>query len=598
MKQSLKDIKTYYTPAPNDILHTYSDWSQSNGAVGGRLLILRPTDNGQYTQLHGGFFSARVSVWQSRWLPCEGEALAAKMVLHHFKPLLLNSEKTIIHHTDSLPTVQAWQKSKSGAFSNSARISAFLTEISALNVEFVHNPGVKMEYSDYASRHAVKCSEKACQICKYLDNLVFTADNIVSSLKVEDIEKGNIPMPFTQQSAWKQAQKQDKTLKTLTELIQSGQVPEKRKTCNDFTTLKLLYNLYCKGSLKVSTQGLITVTQTQESGEQTQAIVVPATLYPGLAHSIHLKTMHCSKLQLQRLMSRYFYAVGHQRMVSEVVDNCHTCLSLKQLPKELFPETTGEITGFGSHFAADVMVRNTQKILLIREKLTQFTQGSILEKETGENILSALVSLIADKIPDYGSVVRTDNASMFQKLHSSSTDLNSWLNKFQITIDMGDTFNKNRNPIAENLVKECHKEINKAGYGDSQLDEFQLSLVLKNINSRIRNRGLSAKEMCFMRDQATNKNIQHKDCELTLLQKQNRERSHNKTEPVTVKYESGETVMIKDQISKLKPREKFVIVDPDVSDTHVKIQKQDSKFLARQYNIPKYQLLQSKLGNG
>ena len=206
-------------------------------------------------------------------------------------------------------------------------------------------------------------------------------------------------------------------------------------------------------------------------------------------------------------MSRYFYAVGHQRMVSEVVDNCHTCLSLKQLPKELFPETTGEITGFGSHFAADVMVRNTQKILLIREKLTQFTQGSILEKETGENILSALVSLIADKIPDYGSVVRTDNASMFQKLHSSSTDLNSWLNKFQITIDMSDTFNKNRNPIAENLVKECHKEINKAGYGDSQLDEFQLSLVLKNINSRIRNRGLSAKEMCFMRDQATNKNI-------------------------------------------------------------------------------------------
>ena len=179
-------------------------------------------------------------------------------------------------------------------------------------------------------------------------------------------------MPYTQQSAWRQAQSQDKTLRMLLDLIKSGQSPEKRKTCNDFTTLKLLYNLYCKGTLKISSQGLITVLQTHDSGEQTQAIVVPQMLYPGLAHSIHLKTMHSSKMQLQRLMSRYFYAVGHHRMVAEIVDNCHTCLSLKQLPKELFPESTGEIKGFGSHFACDVMVRNMQKIILIREKLTQY----------------------------------------------------------------------------------------------------------------------------------------------------------------------------------------------------------------------------------
>ena len=177
----------------------------------------------------------------------------------------------------------------------------------------------------------LKCTEKSCQICKYLQNLVFTADNIVQSIKVEDIERGNISMPFTQQSAWKNAQAQDKTLGTLIDLIQSGQVPERKKTCSDYTTLKLLYNLYQKGSLKVSNQGLVTVSQTQETGEQCQAIVVPMNLYPGLAHSIHLKTMHCSKLQLQRLMSRYFYAVGHHRMLSDVIDNCHTCLSLNPI---------------------------------------------------------------------------------------------------------------------------------------------------------------------------------------------------------------------------------------------------------------------------
>ena len=116
---------------------------------------------------------------------------------------------------------------------------------------------------------------------------------------------------------------------------------------------------------------------------------------------MHLKTMHSSKMQLQWLMSRYFYTVGHHRMVSDAVDNCHVCLSVKQLPKELFPETTGIIEGFGSHFACDIMVRNKQHILLIREKLTQCTQAKILERENAEEILAAIIELISDKIPEY-----------------------------------------------------------------------------------------------------------------------------------------------------------------------------------------------------
>ena len=399
-------------------------------------------------------------------------------------------------------------------------------------------------------------------------------------------------MPFTQQTAWKQAQLQDRTLQLLTKLIETGQAPEKRKTCNEYTTLKLLYNLYCKGMLKLSGQGLITVTQTLLNGEQTNAIVVPASLYPGLVHSIHIKTMHSSKVQLQRLMTRYFYAVGHQRMISEAVENCHICLSLKQLPKELFPETTGEIFGFGSHFACDIMNRNRQSILLIREKLTQFTQAKILEKEDAFNILSAVIELIADKVPEYGTVIRTDNATPFQKLNTLSQDLNSSLKKFHITLELGQTFNHNRNPIAENLVKEFHKEINKAGLSDVQLDVIQLMQVVKCVNSRIRNRDLSAKEMCYLRDQVTNKNIMHKDEELKNVQKELRERSHNKVPPVNVKFDVGDTVMIKDQLTKTKPREKFIVVDSSTgNNSDVKIQKQDKKFMAKQYDVKKHQLI-------
>ena len=66
MQPNSCNVQTYYTPAPDDILHTYSDWSQSNGAVGGRLELHRLMEDGQYRKLHGGFFSARVSQWQSR----------------------------------------------------------------------------------------------------------------------------------------------------------------------------------------------------------------------------------------------------------------------------------------------------------------------------------------------------------------------------------------------------------------------------------------------------------------------------------------------------------------------------------------------------
>ena len=75
-KESLATINTVFTPTPTDTLHTYSDWSQLNGAVGGKMQIHRQKEDGSVDILHGGFFSAKVSHWQTRWLPCEGEALA------------------------------------------------------------------------------------------------------------------------------------------------------------------------------------------------------------------------------------------------------------------------------------------------------------------------------------------------------------------------------------------------------------------------------------------------------------------------------------------------------------------------------------------
>ena len=123
------------------------------------------------------------------------------------------------------------------------------------------------------------------------------------------------------------------------------------------------------------------------------------------------------------------------------------------------------------------------------------------------------------------------------------------------------------------------------------LNDIQITLVVKNINSRVRDRGLSAKEMCFMRDQATNRNILHKDEDLKLKQKEKRMSNHNKPSDTDYSFDVGDEVMVKDQMTKLKPREKFVVVSPSQEENKVTVQKREKKFTARQYNIPKHQLL-------
>ena len=166
---------------------------------------------------------------------------------------------------------------------------------------------------------------------------------MVGKVTVEDIEQGKINMPYTQRAAWLKVQMQDKTHQQLSWLIETSQTPEKKKTKGENTKLKLLHNLYKNGVLKKTSDGLITVTHVDMDRGNTQAISVPSDMYPGLIQALHLKLNHPSKAQMQRVSSRYFYSPGHTRIMEEISNNCSVCASLKQLPAELFSESTVEM---------------------------------------------------------------------------------------------------------------------------------------------------------------------------------------------------------------------------------------------------------------
>ena len=589
-KNMIRTLEKVYTPTPNDKLQTFSDYSQEHNAVGGKLIIIRK-EKGKEIRLNGGFFSARLNKFQSKWLPCEGESLGIKLVLEHFAHYIRENKNNVVHFTDSLPCVQAFKRAKKGAFSTSARIATFLTSISSLNVEILHTAGKNLQLVDYISRHPNICTNKSCQICKFSSEQAELGDNVakLNSIQIQDILSGKLPLPFLQRQSWIEAQKHDKTHIILKELIQTSQAPNKKKTKGENQKLKYLYNFYREGKLKVHRDGLVTVANTDQSGTQYQAVSVPTTLFPGLMHALHFKLNHPSKTQLTKLAARHFYTPGYQSIIEQVTDSCETCASLKQLPKEIFSESTGDIEGFGTNFSADVIERNSQQILIVREKLSSFTFTKFIEDQTAATLKSALISLILDFVPQSGSTVQVDCATAWATLEKESMIENSDLKRLNIKIELGRHHNKNKNPVSDNACREFHKEILRMKPEGSPLSEIERATVTSTINQRIRKSGHSSKEICFKRDLIlnTSKDIDDKVVAGDIIE--HRERHHNKPDKnsIPIDFEIGHNVFLKNDKSKLKARQMYRIVDiyTKKDEAWATIQKHDTQFRAKKYEV-------------
>ena len=117
-KKSLENVKPVHYARPKDYLQFYPDYSEENNSIGGWLKIIRPsTEPGKPNQeLLGGHFSQRLPARKIKLIPCEGEALAARCLINHFKHALrenLNMSKVF---SDNLPICQAWKKMKTGVW--------------------------------------------------------------------------------------------------------------------------------------------------------------------------------------------------------------------------------------------------------------------------------------------------------------------------------------------------------------------------------------------------------------------------------------------------------------------------------------------------
>jgi hypothetical protein len=477
-QQALNDIKSITIPQATDKL------AVANGGIGSILYILRG-DN----MLLGGYFSARLKPHQRRWLPCEIEALAISAAVNHWAPYLVESSNVVQVLTDSKPCVQAYGKLCKGEFSTSARVSTFLSTLSKHRVSLQHIPGSANLPADYQSRNPMECDTKGCQVCKFIQD---SAQATVYKLSIADVLEGKAPIPFLSHPAWKAMQQDCPSLRrTYAHLTQATRPNKKANNIRDVKR----YLRY--GTL--GREGMIVVSKDVPFAPARDLIVVPRHIISGLLTALHLRLQHPSKTQLARVFDRHFYALDSDKEVATVSTQCSQCTAIATLPQEIENfSTSPPAKQPGINLACDIMCRARQRIFLVRDCFSSYTVTQIIPNEQKDTLRSAIIETTAELKSPTICTIRVDGATA---LHSLINDPH--LKARNIKLEPGRLKNRNKNPIAEKAIQELEMELKKQNPEGGPLTPCQLAVATATLNSRVRDRGLSAREIIHQRDNIT-----------------------------------------------------------------------------------------------
>ena len=294
-----------------------------------------------------------------------------------------------------------------------------------------------------------------------------------------------------------------------------------------------------------------------------------------------------------KVFNRYFYTISAARVIDEVSNSCDICLALKKVPKELFEQTSSQPPCHpGRSLAADVICRAGQKILVVRDTLTSFTAATFIQNETASEYRDAIMMCTLPMKSEISNV-RVDCAPGLRALEF---DVN--LKSMGICLDFGRTKNINKNPVAEKANQELELEILKLDPSGKPISAITLTKAVCVLNTRIRHMGLSSKEMLFGRDQISGERLEFTDNMLGDSQFACREQNHLASarskakggmQPSVPDISIGSVVFLKQEGSKFKSRQSYVVTDLFSNSNMAVIQKLDynrGHFGSAKYEVP------------
>ena len=252
------------------------------------------------------------------------------------------------------------------------------------------------------------------------------------------------------------------------------------------------------------------------------------------------------------------------------VNSCHQCASLKKIPHTMIDQTSSDPPAVvGVSFSCDILKREKQIIMVVREYITSFTTASIIKDESHSTLRDGLVEHILPIHPLGGppASVRTDNAPGFQRLEEDP-----FLLKHNISIELGRIKNKNKNAIADRAVQELEEEIAKVDTGRGPITNTTLIIAISNLNAKLRSRGLSSREMLYQRDQFSHHQIPVEDLELIKQQHELKQQNHpssmisknpKKFLPTHTIINVGDLVYLYSDRDKHRARDRYLVVSID-----------------------------------
>ena len=119
----------------------------------------------------------------------------------------------------------------------------------------------------------------------------------------------------------------------------------------------------------------------------------------------------------------------------------------------------------------------------------------LIPDEQKATIKATLISATAELKAPTGCMIRVDGAPSFSLLVDDAD-----LQANKICLEVGRTKNRNKNPVAEKAIQELEFELKREYPDGRKITSSGLAIVTARLNTRIRNRGLSAKEIVFQRD--------------------------------------------------------------------------------------------------
>ena len=578
-QKALESAAIITLPKRSDPLTIVHDGSQKG--IGSVMYVNREKD----IKL-GGFFSAKLKTHQARWYPCEIEALSIAVSVTHFAPYIRDSLHCTQILTDNRPCVQAWSKMRRGEFSTSARVATFMSSLSEFNVEVQHISGSYNIPSDFLSRNPLICDSQNCQLCRFVSDSETT---VVRGISAKEVLNGHVAVPFSNRVAWKNLQMECPDLRRVHAHLTNGTRPTAKNT-KVGVVKKFLRNS------TVARDGLLVVKQSQPFLPELELIVVPLRLLHGLITSLHIMLSHPTAHQLTNVFNRCYYSLKVSDCVSSVVKSCSQCQALETIPTEMIVQSSSvPATSPLLVYAADVLRRCRQFIFVLRDTFSSFTVAQIYNDENHNTLRTALIVSISSirPNPQTSVEVRVDNAPGFKPLKSDFE-----LAESKIVLDFGRVHNKNKNPVAEKSVRELSSEILRVLPEGGQINKSQLAVVVNQLNSRIRNRGLSAWEILNQRNQFTGEQLDFSDLHLSEEQAQQRAtnqqasakfKARGKPPAENASVEVGSLVYIKSEGEKHKARERYLVTE--VNNDSCTLQK----FVKSQLRSQKYSLKLSEV---